>query len=83
MLERLYRVAGLGIAVALTAALSGCGVTSQLHSELSYNGTGADVLFAADGIGVLTPAAPTGQESDKQALGDAVGSALQLSLIHI
>jgi hypothetical protein len=63
----------LGIAV----ALSGCGVTSQLHSELSYNGTGANVLLAADGIGVLTPAAPTGQESDKQALGDAVGSALQ------
>jgi hypothetical protein len=62
--------------VALT--LGGCGVTSQLHTELSYNSVAADTVTLDDvGIGVLTPSAPTGQESDKQALGDALGAALE------
>ena len=67
--------------VTVAAALAGCGVTSQLHSELNYGGTTLDDA----GIGVLTPAAPTGQESDKQALGDALGAALQtgLSAAHV
>jgi hypothetical protein len=64
-----------------TLGLAGCGVTSQLHSELSYDATGEDILvFEVSGIGVLTPAAPTGQESDKQALGDALSTALRSEL---
>jgi hypothetical protein len=63
------------------AALSGCGVTSQLHSELSYAGASESVLaLESAGVGVLTPAAPTGQESDKQALGDSLSTALQRDL---
>ena len=63
------------------AGLSGCGVTSQLHSELSYGGAAENVLaLESAGIGVLTPAAPTGQESDKQALGESLGAALQSEL---
>jgi hypothetical protein len=72
----------IAIAILLAAGgLSGCGVTSQMHSELSYNAASETVL-AVDGagIGVLTPAAPTGQESDKQALGDSLSSALQREL---
>jgi hypothetical protein len=65
----------------LTLGVTGCGVTSQLHSELSYGATGEAVLAFEDaGIGVLTPAAPTGQESDKQALGDALSTALKTQL---
>jgi hypothetical protein len=68
-----------GLATAF--ALSGCGVTSQLHSDLSYGSATPEVLaLEGAGIGVLTPAAPTGQESDKQALGDALGVALQQDL---
>jgi hypothetical protein len=64
-----------------SAGLAGCGVTSQLHSELNY-GAAAEAVLALDdaGIGVLTPAAPTGQESDKQALGDSLSTALQHEL---
>jgi hypothetical protein len=63
------------------AGLAGCGVTSQLHSELSYGGVTEPALVLDDtGIGVLTPAAPTGQESDKQALGDSLSTALQSEL---
>jgi hypothetical protein len=68
------------------AGLTGCGVTSQLHSELSYDATAEAVLALDDaGIGVLTPAAPTGQESDKQALGDSLSTALQheLDMSHV
>ena len=65
----------------LTLGIAGCGVTSQLHSELSYGATGQEVLALEDsGVGVLTPAAPTGQESDKQALGDALSKALHTEL---
>ena len=64
-----------------TFGMTGCGVTSQLHSELSYDAAEHAVLALSDtGIGVLTPAAPTGQESDKQALGDSLSSALQQGL---
>jgi hypothetical protein len=64
-----------------SGGLAGCGVTSQLHSELSYGAASDEVLAISDaGIGVLTPAAPTGQESDKQALGDALGTALRSDL---
>jgi hypothetical protein len=70
------------IAVAASAlGLNGCAVTSQMHSELSY-GSATQTALALDpgGIGVLTPAAPTGQESDKQALGDSLSTALQHGL---
>lgn len=61
--------------------LTGCGVTSQLHSDLSYGAATPEILaIESAGIGVLTPAAPTGQESDKQALGDALSFALQQDL---
>jgi hypothetical protein len=66
--------------------LAGCGVTSQLHSELSYGSASTAVMVLEDvGIGVLTPAAPTGQESDKQALGDSLSNALQrdLAMTHV
>jgi hypothetical protein len=71
----------IAAALLTTAGLTGCGVTSQLHSELSY-GAAAEAVLALDdaGIGVLTPAAPTGQESDKQALGDSLSTALQHEL---
>src|SRR5690606_38761403 len=63
--------------VVVSFALGGCAVTSQMHSELAYGGVPDTVLVLdGDGIGVLTPAAPTGQESDKQALGDSLSTAL-------
>jgi hypothetical protein len=72
----LLRVAA--IAFLTCCALGGCAVTNQLHSELNYDGDALDsAKLAAGGIGVLTPAAPTGQESDKQLLGDSLGTALQ------
>jgi hypothetical protein len=75
------------IAIVLAAGgLTGCGVTSQMHSELSYGAASEAVLAVENmGIGVLTPAAPTGQESDKQALGDSLSTALQrhLSASHV
>jgi hypothetical protein len=67
------------VLLALAAGLAGCGVTSQLHSELNYSGADG-IVIDERGIGVLTPAAPTGQESDKQALGDVIGAALQAGL---
>jgi hypothetical protein len=71
----------IAAAMLATGGLTGCGVTSQLHSDLSY-GAAAETVLALDdtGIGVLTPAAPTGQESDKQALGDSLSAALQREL---
>ena len=67
--------------LAAAGGLAGCGVASQLHSDLNYGGA-TEVVLALDdaGIGVLTPAAPTGQESDKQALGDSLSTALQHEL---
>lgn len=72
----------IAIAILVVAGgLTGCGVTSQMHSELSYNAASETVLAVDDaGIGVLTPAAPTGQESDKQALGDSLSTALRREL---
>jgi hypothetical protein len=70
------RTAALVI-VGAGAALGGCAVTNQLHSEMSYGGVATGgVALDQYGIGVLTPSAPTGQESDKQALGDVLGSSL-------
>jgi hypothetical protein len=64
--------------VLIAASLSGCGVTSQLHSELTFDRVAVEqVSLDLHGVGVLTPSAPTGQESDKQPLGDALGAALQ------
>jgi hypothetical protein len=55
-----------------------------MHSELNYGSAGAaaETALAIEtaGVGVLTPAAPTGQESDKQALGDSLSAALQRDL---
>lgn len=68
----------IGSAIVVASfTLGGCAVTSQMHSELAYGGV-QNVALVIDGvgIGVLTPAAPTGQESDKQALGDSLSNAL-------
>lgn len=63
--------------VGASTILGGCAMTNQLHSEMSYGGVAAEsVPLDQFGIGVLTPGAPTGKESDKQALGDALGEAL-------
>jgi len=63
--------------IGLAVICSACSMTNQLHSELSYQSVAGDSPFLTDGgVGVLTPSAPTGQESDKQALGDALGVAL-------
>lgn len=67
-------------ALGLALLLGGCGVASQLHSDLSYGAAGSGVVVDAAGIGVLTPAAPTGQESDKQALGESLSTALRTQL---
>lgn len=71
-------------ALALAAAAfvsTGCAVTSQMHSELNYgSASAATLVIDTAGVGVLTPAAPTGQESDKQALGDSLSAALQREL---
>jgi hypothetical protein len=67
--------------VAVSLTLSACGVTSQLHSELDYAGVAVEKdSMDQHGIGVLTPSAPTGKESDKQALGHALGDALESAL---
>jgi hypothetical protein len=53
---------------------------------LSYGGAAeAGLALDVGGIGVLTPAAPTGQESDKQALGDSLSTALrhELDMTHV
>jgi hypothetical protein len=77
----MHTIIRLAAALLATAGLTGCGVTSQLHSELSYGAAAESVVALGDaGIGVLTPAAPTGQESDKQALGDSLSTALQHEL---
>ncbi len=61
--------------------LGGCGVTNQLHSDMNFSGVSSNtVLLNEYGIGVLTPSTPTGQEADKQALGDALGEALKESV---
>lgn len=74
MVRTLSLVALAGVAF----GLGGCGVTSQLHTELSYGSVATEsVAIDQFGVGVLTPSAPTGQESDKQALGDALGLALE------
>jgi len=57
---------------------AGCAATGQLHAELQYRQLGdEDVLLGGGGIGVLTPSAPTGQESDRQALADSLGDILE------
>ncbi len=67
--------------VVVSFTLGGCAVTSQMHSELAYAGVPDAVLVLDDGgIGVLTPAAPTGQESDKQTLGESLSTALAVEL---
>jgi hypothetical protein len=49
------------VALCAGAGLSGCGVTSQLHSELNYGAAGSGTLVDGESIGALTPAAPTGR----------------------
>ena len=67
--------------IATGLGLAGCGVTNQLHSELSYGGVSVETVhLEPSGVGVLTPSAPTGNESDKQALGDALGLALEAAI---
>jgi hypothetical protein len=80
--KTMVKIRILLITSSLSSALAGCGVTSQLHSELNFNN--GTTIQAVDldqyGIGVLTPSAPTGRESDKQALGDALGAAFEVQL---
>jgi hypothetical protein len=67
--------------MSMALPLCGCGVTSQLHSEIDFDHVSAErVMLDESGVGVLTPSAPTGQESDRQALGDALGAALGTAL---
>jgi hypothetical protein len=74
------RIMTFGI-IGMALPLCGCGVTTQLHSEISFDHVSAERVTLDDsGVGVLTPSAPTGQESDRQALGDALGAALGSAL---
>lgn len=67
--------------LAMTVVLGGCGVTSQLHSTLNFGGVPIQAQAAERfSIGVLTPSMPTGQEADKQALGNALSTVLQTSV---
>ncbi len=76
----MLRIVSLAAVVLSAFGLTGCGVTNQLHSELNYGAGSGAVAIDQSGIGVLTPAAPTGKESDKQTLGDSVGGALEAGL---
>ena len=71
-----------GSLVALGAlTLGGCAATNQMHSDLNFDGVTVEVIALDQyGVGVLTPSAPTGKESDKQALGDALGAALEATM---
>lgn len=62
-------------------SLGGCAATNQMHSDLNFDGVSVEVISLDQyGVGVLTPSAPTGKESDKQALGDALGAALEATM---
>lgn len=68
----------IGVVALGAFLLAGCSMTNQLHAELTYRQvTDGVVSLEGDGVGVLTPSAPTGQESDRQALGDALSRALE------
>jgi hypothetical protein len=68
-------------AVPIALALGGCATTDQLHAQLQYRQFVNPSAFAQEaGIGVLTPSAPTGQEADRQALGDALSETLASDL---
>jgi len=70
-----------GAAVPFAFALGGCAATDQLHAQLQYRQFVDHTAFAREaGIGVLTPSAPTGQEADRQALGDALSETLASDL---
>jgi len=76
----LKTICAVGIALG-TAGLTGCAVTNQVHADLDYGDVAVQgVSFDTLGVGILTPSAPTGKESDKQALGDALGAALTEAL---
>jgi len=58
--------------------LAGCAATNQVNVDLQYRQlVNGSILNGATGVGVLTPSAPTGQESDRQALADALGEILE------
>jgi hypothetical protein len=59
-------------------AITGCAATNQINEEIQFRQlVDGRALFGENGIGVLTPSAPTGQEADRQALGDALGDVLE------
>jgi hypothetical protein len=61
----------------LTLAAGGCSVANQVHADLQYRQlVDSTVFLGREGIGILTPSAPTGQEADRQALADALGEIL-------
>ena len=68
-----------GISAAIASLLlGGCGATNQVNADLQYRQfVDGNILLGNEGIGVLTPSAPTGQESDRQALADALGAILE------
>jgi hypothetical protein len=58
--------------------LVGCAATNQVNADLQYQQLrDGNILLGRDGIGVLTPSAPTGQEADRHALADALGAILE------
>jgi hypothetical protein len=70
--------AAVFLVAVIAVAITGCAATDQLSVDLHYQQLiPGNVLIARDGIGVLTPSAPTGQESDRQALADALGAILE------
>lgn len=70
------------VLVVVTFMAAGCSSTNQVSGDMNYSQLvdGSTALLEQQGIGVLTPSAPTGQESDRQALADALGRVLQRDL---
>ena len=64
-----WRIATLGLLLAVTSPLTGCALVRQTHSTAEYQATG---LNAGDlersGVAFITPSTVTGQEEEKQAV---------------
>jgi len=69
---------GTFVAAVAAIAMTGCAATNQINEDLQYRQLfDHAVSLGHEGIGVLTPSAPTGQEADRQALADALGDILE------
>ena len=64
-----WRIAALGLLLAVNGALTGCALVQQTHSTAQHQATG---LKAGDleraGVAFITPSTVTGQEEEKQAV---------------